>query len=156
MAEVLKQLWNYKQIDFAATGPLDFFGKMSPSFTIRFTSDNAGHINQFLAFGKDVWVRSNNYHPPVEIKLSAQDLKKFVGKYEAKTKKGTFIQFTTTDGGLLLTQSWDKKQIDFAATSPLAFFAKSAPGFTLQFTSDKPGSVNQVLAFGTDVWDKVN
>ena len=153
---VLKQLWDYKEIDFAATSPLNFFAKMGAAFTLQFTSDNAGSITQVLAFGKDVWVRSNNYHPPVEIKLTAQELKKFEGKYELKTKKGTFIQITTTDSGLVLKQLWDNKQIDFAATSPLDFFAKTAPGFTLQFTGDNAGGISQVLAFGIDVWNKVN
>ena len=153
---VLKQLWDYKEIDFAATSPLNFFAKMGAAFTLQFTSDNAGSITQVLAFGKDVWVRSNNYHPPVEIKLTAQELKKFEGKYELKTKKGTFIQITTTDSGLVLKQLWDNKQIDFAATSPLDFFAKTAPGFTLQFTGDNAGGISQVLAFGIDVWNKAN
>ena len=153
---VLKQLWDYKEIDFAATSPLNFFAKMGAAFTLQFTSDNAGSITQVLAFGKDVWVRSNNYHPPVEIKLTAQELKKFEGKYELKTKKGTFIQITTTDSGLVLKQLWDNKQINFAATSPLDFFAKTAPGFTLQFTGDNAGGISQVLAFGIDVWNKVN
>ena len=153
---VLKQLWDYKQIDFAATSPLDFFAKTDPGFTLMFTSDNAGHITQVLAFGKDVWVRSNNYHPPVEVKLTTQDLKKFEGKYELAGKKGTFIQITTTGNGLVLKQLWDNKQIDFAATNPSDFFAKTAPGFTLQFTGNNSGGITQVLAFGKDVWEKVN
>ena len=153
---VLKQLWDYKQIDFAAASPLNFFGKTSPGFTLQFTSDNAGHITQVLAFGKDVWVRNNNYHAPVEIKLTAQELKKFEGKYESAEKKGTFIQINATGNGLVLKQSWDNKQIEFAATGPLNFFGRTGPGFTLQFTSDNSGAITQVLAFGKDVWEKVN
>jgi beta-lactamase regulating signal transducer with metallopeptidase domain len=153
---VLKQLWDYKQIDFAAAGPLDFFARTGPGFTLRFTSDNADHITQVLAFGKDVWVRSNNYHPPVEVKLAAQELKKLEGKYELKEKKGTFIQITSAGNGLILKQLWDNKQIDFAATSALDFFAKTGPGFTLQFTANNSGSITKVLAFGKDVWEKVN
>jgi hypothetical protein len=153
---ILKQLWDYKQIDFAATGPLDFFAKATPGFTLQFTGDNAGHINQVLAFGRDVWIRSNNYHAPVEIKIPAQELKKFEGKYELTEKKGTFIQISSTGNGLVLKQLWDNQQIDFAATSPLNFFAKATPGFTLQFTGDKSGGITEVLAFERDVWKKVN
>jgi hypothetical protein len=153
---VLKQLWDNKQIDFAAKSSLDFFGKTAPGFTLQFTSDNAGHITQVLAFGKDVWVRSNNYHAPVEIKLTAQDLKKFEGKYESAEKKGTFIQINSTGNGLVLKQSWDNKQIEFAAAGPLNFFGRTGPGFTLQFTSDNAGSITKVLAFGKDTWNKVN
>ncbi|SDP91404.1 Signal transducer regulating beta-lactamase production, contains metallopeptidase domain [Mucilaginibacter sp. OK268] len=153
---VLKQLWDNEQIDFAAKSPLDFFAKTNPGFTLQFTSDNAGGITQVLAFGKDVWVRSNNYHAPVEVKLTAQELKKFEGKYEFTEKEGTFIQITSIGNGLVLNQLWDNKQIGFAATGPLDFFAKTAPGFTLQFTGNNSGGITQVLAFGKDVWKKVN
>jgi hypothetical protein len=153
---VLKQLWDYKIIDFAASGPLDFFARTGPGFTLQFTGDGTGHITQVLAFGKDVWVRSNNYHAPVEVKLTARELKKFEGKYEFKEKKGAFIQITSTGNGLVLKQLWDNKQIDFAATSPLDFFARTGPGFTLQFTGNNSGGITQVLAFGKDVLEKVN
>jgi len=153
---VLKQLWDNRLVDFAATGPLAFSAKENPEFTLEFTADNAGHITRVLAFGKDVWERNDNYHAPVEIKLAAQDLKKLEGKYEFRDEKGRFIQISVTDSGLVLKQLWDNQQIDFAATSPLEFFSKKQPGFTLKFTSDNAGHATQVLAFGQDVWDKVN
>lgn len=144
------------EIDFAATSPLEFLAKENPQFTLKFTADNAGRITQVLAFGKDVWVRNDNYHAPVEIKLTAQDLKKLEGKYEFRNEKGQFLQISATSSGLVLKQLWDDQQIDFAATSPLEFFSKEHPVFTLQFTSDNAGRITQVLAFGQDIWDKVN
>jgi hypothetical protein len=156
---VLKQLWDNRQIDFTATSSLVFSAKENPEFTLEFTADNAGRITQVLAFGQDVWVRNDNYHAPqapVEIKLTAQNLKKFEGKYEFRDHKGQFIQISTTDSGLVLKQLWDDQQIDFAATGSLEFFSKQHPNFTLQFTSDNAGRITRVLAFGQDVWDKVN
>ncbi|MDB4903526.1 MAG: Signal transducer regulating beta-lactamase production, contains metallopeptidase domain [Mucilaginibacter sp.] len=153
---VLKQLWDNRQVDFTATSPLAFSAKENPEFTLQFTADNAGRITQVLAFGRDVWDRNDSYKAPVEIKLTAQDLKKLEGKYEFRKEKGQFIQISATDSGLVLKQLWDDQQIDFAATSPLSFFSKKQPGFTLQFTSDNAGHITQVLAFGQDVWDKVN
>jgi hypothetical protein len=153
---VLKQLWDNRTVDFTATGPLAFSTKENPEFTLQFTADNAGRITQVLAWGKDVWVRNDNYHPPVVINLTAADLKKLEGKYELKDQKGQFIQISATDQGLVLKQLWDDQQIDFAATSPLEFFSKKQPGFTLSFASDNAGHITQVLAFGQDVWEKVN
>ncbi len=153
---VLKQLWDNQQINFTATSPLEFSAKENPEFTLQFTADNAGRISQVLAFGKDVWDRNDSYKPLVEIKLAAQDLKKFEGKYEFRDQKGQFLQISATDSGLVLKQLWDNQQIDFVASSPLSFFAKKTPGFTLQFTSDSAGRITQVLAFGQDVWDRVN
>jgi len=153
---VLKQLWDNRQVDFTATSSLVFSAKENPEFTLEFTADNAGRITQVLAFGQDVWLRNDNYHAPVEIKLAAQDLKELEGKYEFRERKGQFLQISATDSGLVLKQLWDSQQFDFAATSPLAFFSKKQPGFTLQFTADSAGHITQVLAFGQDVWDKVN
>jgi hypothetical protein len=153
---VLKQLWDNREIDFAATSPLEFLAKDNPQFTLKFTADNAGRITQVLAFGQDVWVRNDNYHPPVEIKLTAQDLKKLEGKYEFRNEKGQFLQISATDNGLVLKQLWDGQQIDFVAKSPLEFFSKNNTNFTLRFTADDAGHITQVLAFGQDTWDKVN
>jgi len=153
---VLKELWDNRLVDFTATGPLAFSAKVNPEFTLQFTADNAGRITEVLAWGKDVWVRNDSYHPPVVIQLTAQDLKKLEGKYEFKDQKGQFIQITTSDNGLVLKQLWDDQEIDFVATSPLGFFSKKQPGFTLQFTSNSAGGITQVLAFGQDVWEKVN
>ena len=72
------------------------------------------------------------------------------------TPKGQFLQISATEDGLVLKQLWDGQQIDFAATSPLDFFSKKQPGFTLKFTIDNADHVTQVLAFGQDIWDKVN
>jgi len=153
---VLKQLWDNRAVNFIATSPLEFSAKENPQFTLRFTADNAGRINQVLAWGRDIWDRNDNYHPPVEIKLTVQDLKKLEGKYELRDNKGQFIQISATGNGLVLKQLWDGAQIGFAATSPLAFFVKDDPQFTLRFTADNAGRITQVLAFGKDVWDKGN
>ena len=153
---VLKQLWDNREVDFKATSPLGFLAKENPQFTLQFTADNSGRVTQVLAFGKDVWVRNDNYHPPVEIKSPAQELKKLEGKYEFRNEKGQFLQISATDNGLILKQLWDNQQIDFVPTESLAFFSKKQPGFTLLFTSDNAGHITQVLAFGQDIWDKVN
>ncbi|TWJ00778.1 beta-lactamase regulating signal transducer with metallopeptidase domain [Mucilaginibacter frigoritolerans] len=153
---VLKELWDNRLVDFTATGPLAFYTKENPEFTLEFTADNTGRITQVLAWGKDVWNRNDNYHALVEIKLASQDLKKFVGKYEFRDEKGRFIQISATDSGLVLKQLWDNQQIGFSAASPLEFFSKEHTNFTLRFTSDNAGHITQVLAFGQDVWNKVN
>jgi len=151
---LLKELWDSREVNFTPTGPLTFSTNANPEFTLQFTADNTGRFTSVLAWGKDVWDRNDNYHAPVVIKLTAQDLKKLEGKYEFKEQKGQFIQITATDNGLVLKQLWDDQQIDFVATSPLDFFSKKQPGFTLQFTADNAGHITQVLAFGQDVWER--
>jgi hypothetical protein len=152
----LKQLWDNKQFDFTATGPLTFSTTGIKSFTLQFTSDNTGRITQVLAFGKDLWVKNNGYHLPVETRVTEQDLKKLEGYYMLNGLKGTVIQISATGKGLVLKQLWDDKQVNFAAAGPLVFFEKTTPGFTLQFTKDNAGQITQILAYGKDVWFKSN
>ena len=52
---VLKELWDGKEFEMAAMGPLAFSAKNDLSFTLRFTADNAGGITQVLVFEKDIW-----------------------------------------------------------------------------------------------------
>jgi len=162
---VVTTLWNNKQYafstskqyEFTPTSPLAFFTKHNPFFSLQFIDDNAGDITQLLAFGRsDVWNKLNNYHPPVEINLTAQELKKFEGKYKSTDGKGELLQITATGSGLVVKQLYDERQFDLAATSQLTFFAKEQPQFSILFMSDNSGSIYQLLAFGRDVWDKVN
>jgi hypothetical protein len=153
---VLKQLWDGKQMDFAAAGPLDYFVKSTPAFTLKFTGDNEGQINQVLAFGKDIWFKSDNNQPAVEIKLTPQELKKFEGKYKYLGDKEMFLQITSNANGLVIKQLWNNKLVDLVATGALDFSATATPDFTLQFTGNDAGSITQVLALGKDVWKKVN
>jgi hypothetical protein len=55
---LLKQQWDGKEIAFLPETALDFFCA-NPSFTLKFTKNDAGVITQALAFNKDLWVRTN-------------------------------------------------------------------------------------------------
>lgn len=56
----LKQMWDGQEKSFSAESPLVFYGGRD---RIVFSKDPDGIVNQFLAFGQDVWKRANDYKP---------------------------------------------------------------------------------------------
>jgi len=124
------------------------------TISVVFSKNDAGEITQALVADKQVLIKVKNYVPVIEVKLTADQLKAFEGKYQFEEKKDTFLQITATADGLLLKQLWDNKEINFISIGDLAFLNKQM-GFPLKFTKDQDGKVVKVLAFNRDTWDKV-
>jgi len=154
---VLQQIWDGKEISFTPQSLLEFVNE-DGNFPLKFTKESNGTVTQVLAFNKDLWIRTNDYKPPVtkEVHLDSTQLKALAGKYTFQFEKGedAFIQIRSTDKGLILKQMWDGKEFPFVAVSDLDFYCKEAQ-FPLKFTRDKNGTAAQVLAFNRDLWNKV-
>lgn len=124
------------------------------TMTVVFSKNGTGEINGALVGGKQQWNKIKSYVSPAEVKLTADQLKAFEGKYEFEQKKGTYIQITATADGLILKQSWDGREVNFVAIGEQSFLNKQM-AFPLVFTKDASGNVIKVLAFNRDSWDKV-
>lgn len=149
---IAKQLWNGKETPMLAQSDVSFLVHVGYLRIVKFTKNNEGIATKFSTLDKGEWNKVDSYHPIDQIKIPAQDLKKFEGYYEFRERKGQFLQIIATGKGLMLKQLWDNMEIDFGATSALEFLAKDNPQFTLRFTADNAGRITQVLAFGKDVW----
>jgi hypothetical protein len=121
---------------------------------VVFSKNAAGEIAQISVGGEHMFVRVKNYVPPVEVKLSADQLKACEGKYQFEQKSDMFLQITATADGLTLKQMWDGREFKFISLGNLTFLNEQA-GFPLKFTKDDSGNVTKVLAFNRDMWDKV-
>ncbi|MEO6630165.1 MAG: hypothetical protein ABIN13_00545 [Mucilaginibacter sp.] len=121
---------------------------------ITFVKSPAGEITGASVGDKDEITRVKNYVPVQTIKLTADQLKAYQGKYEFDQRKGTFLTITATADGLVLKQLWDDKEISFVNVADNEFIYKEAM-FPLKFTKDAAGNVTKVLAFNRDSWDKV-
>jgi hypothetical protein len=124
------------------------------TLSVSFSKNDAGEISQFAVAGKQFFIKIKSYTPPVEVKLTAEQLKAFEGKYQFEQKSDAFLQITATADGLVLKQLWDNKEINFMSLGNLTFLNKEE-GFPLKFTKDDSGNVIKVLAFNRDMWDKV-
>ena len=154
---ILKQLWDGKEIVFLQKSELEFFNE-EESFPLKFSKDQNGAITQVLAFGRDLWNKTEDYKPVIkkEIHLSPQQLKAFEGKYTFQFEKGedSFLQITATTDHLVLKQLWDGKEIKFVPESEVEFFCKDQ-SFPLKFIKDKNGNIIQMLAFNRDLWERM-
>ncbi|HVW97658.1 MAG TPA: hypothetical protein VHA56_16915 [Mucilaginibacter sp.] len=121
---------------------------------IRFTKNASGEITGAAVADKDELIRVKNYVPVKALKLTADELQAYAGKYEFDQRKGTFLTITPTADGLMLKQLWDNREIPFIAVADNEFLNKEAM-FPLKFTKDANGNVIKVLAFNRDSWDKV-
>ena len=121
---------------------------------VVFSKNDAGEIGQLAVADKQIFVKVKSYTPPVEVKLTADQLKAFEGKYQFEQKSDAFLQITATADGLTLKQMWDGKEVKFMSLGNSIFLNKEE-GFPLKFTKDDTGNVTKVLAFNRDMWDKV-
>jgi len=124
------------------------------TMTVVFSKNASGGITGALVGGQQQWNKIKSYTPPAEVKLTADQLKSFEGKYESEQKKGTYLRITATAGGLALKQLWNDREVNFIAIGEQSFLNREI-GFPLVFTKDANGAVIKLLAFGRDYWDKV-
>jgi len=90
----------------------------------------------------------------IQIHAQSQNLKRFEGYYQLTNDTATYFQITAKEDKLILHQLWDGKEISFDRQSELEFLNQEQ-SFPLKFTSDKNGTIIQVLAFDRDLWHKV-
>ena len=156
---IAKLLWNNNELHMLPESPLVFSssqeGNQEP-IRITFIKDSTGAVNEVNVANNGIWKRNNNYKPleKKEIELSADQLKQFEGLYQLRDGETRFIEFSVQGGRLVLKQEWDGEQQPFVAESPMDFFAKGFPLFTLNFAKDSEGNISQVVAFKRDVWVK--
>lgn len=89
-----------------------------------------------------------------EVKLTSQQLKVFEGRYTLPPEKNVFIQITAKEDHLLLKELWSGKEVPFVPESELEFFSKNRI-FPLEFTKDAAGFVTHMLAFKSDLWERI-
>lgn len=146
-----KQFKLTRKSDLGFTMPDDDGDEQIP---VVFTKNDAGEITQALIGGRQLWVKVNGYVPVKEVKLAAEQLKAFEGKYQFEQRSDAFLQITASPDGLTLKQLWDGREVAFISIGDDTFLNKQA-GFPLKFSRDPNGNVIKVLAFNRDMWDKV-
>ena len=104
---ITKQLWDGIDTTLLAHSDVSFLVHVGYLRIVKFTKNDEGIATKFNALNKENWNKVDSYQAPVEIKLAAQDLKKFEGYYEFRDRKGQFLQITATGNGLVLKQLWD-------------------------------------------------
>jgi len=156
---VAKLLWNNNEMRLSPESPLVFSSDQKEnqeSVRITFIKDPSGAINQVNVANNGLWKRNNNYKPLVkkEMEHTPEQLKQFEGLFQLKNNATRFIQFFVEGNKLVLKQGWDGEKRYFIPESAMDFFITDFPQFTLNFSKDSAGNINQVVAFKRDVWIK--
>jgi len=154
---VLKQLWDNQEFPFKQTSALEFYND-EHEFPLKFTKNDKGEITQVLAFNRDVWNRvPDNYTQELQkvIKLGADQLKAFAGKYEKKDGDGDAddkAEIAVVDDHLVIRHEqnnaslWPVSETDFVNDNQT---------FVVKFTKAANGSITQAVVNNRDIWLKM-
>jgi C-terminal processing protease CtpA/Prc len=88
------------------------------------------------------------------VTLTPNQWKSVAGQYEADGNTKFQLQISSKSGKLILRQEWDGTEVVFDALSDIEFFARDLR-FPLVFTKNAQGESTQVMAFGRDLWIRV-
>jgi hypothetical protein len=153
---MLRQLWDGEEIFFEAQSELEFLNK-EMSFPLKFSRNSKGKITEVLAFNRDVWKLDETFKPIVRkiMTRTAEELKIFEGKYQVRNNKNLFVEIAARGGHLSIRQLWDGKEMVFVPETEFDFFMEGNSYRTIKFVKGERGEVNELVAFGREVLDKI-
>jgi hypothetical protein len=145
----IHQLWDGNIVDnFAPESVLSFYKKEQLNFTLRFSTDQKGQVTQFLAFGRDTWVRRVHQNiPPAQFKP-------YEGKYRSKDDPDNEVRLRATDTGMIVRQLWDNKEIAVRQYTR-SFFLNEKQAYSLHIINDSAGRVTGILLLGSQFFNKI-
>jgi beta-lactamase regulating signal transducer with metallopeptidase domain len=123
---------------------------------VVFTKNDAGQITQASVAGKHPWIKVKEYKPVVVVTLTPEQLKAVEGKYQFESNKNAFLTITAGASSLTMTTLWDGKKKENLVPLSDHEFLNIGEAFDLKFLKDDSGKVVKMIAYTSDVWDKVN
>ena len=156
-----KRLWNNNQMNFLPETELNFVSAIAPEerpLRLLFKKDSTGSVSQLSLGNNDLWTRVADYKPIVklEMKHTPEQLKPLEGIYSLQNnQQQRFIQFTVKQNQLILKQHWDGTEQTLLPETELSFFIKDQTLFSLVFSKDANGVINQALVNKRDNWTKI-
>lgn len=133
--------------NFVPSAEGKFFEKDFPRFTLDFSQDQQGRYNQFVALGRDHWIRVEK---PT---LSAAQLKTYEGKFRSKEDPDNVVQLVAVDKHLIVKELWNKKEITLEPVTN-TYFNDSQRSFSLQIILES-GKVNQIILLGNQSFVRI-
>lgn len=92
----------------------------------------------------------------IPIRMDLAQLRRFEGKYTGNfSGQDLFLDVVAKDDFLAVTESWRNRQMEFLPVGEKEFYTFREK-FSLQFRTDVKGKVVDLVAWGRDVWKKVD
>lgn len=82
----LIQQWDFKEILFNQQSPFEFINA-EKNFPLVFSKNKTGEIDQFSAFGNDLWIKDNNYKPENPRNLTPTEAKALQSVIDSKAEE---------------------------------------------------------------------
>jgi hypothetical protein len=133
--------------NFVPSAEGKFFERDFPRFTLEFSQDQQGRLSQFVALGRDHWIRV------VKPTLSAARLKTYEGKFRSEDDSDNMVQLIAADSALTVRELWNKKEIRVKALSN-TYFNDEKLSFPLQLIMDN-GQVKKIVLLGNQSFVRI-
>lgn len=148
---VAKQVWDNREYVLVRKTDLSFETR-DEEYQLEFVKGPGGTITGARIMNR-IMLTKVNFDPNQVITLTADQLKKFEGRYQFERDENSFIEISAADKTLKLKQLWDGKIIHFSPRSEVDFFNEEL-SFPLRFVGEQ-NEIKQVICFSNDVWIKV-
>src|SRR5579863_8192478 len=133
--------------NFVPSAEGKFFEKDFPRFTLDFSQDLQGRYNQFVALGRDHWIRVEK---PT---LSAAQLKTYEGKFRSQEDPDNMVQLIAADNRLIVKELWNNKEMTLEPVTN-TYFNNGQRSFSLQIILES-GKVNQIILMGNQSFVRI-
>lgn len=145
---ILRQGWDNQEISFSPESELSFFSPDNSLFSLRFVKGDNGSITQAVAFGRDIW---NKTEKPT---LTPAILKTYEGRFRSKDDPDNEIRIIARGDSLVVKQLWDGKE---TGVSPLTnlYFYNEAQSYPLQLVKNDLGKITQAVILQNNVFDRI-
>jgi hypothetical protein len=143
------QHWDGNKIDnFVPDSGWTFFKKERPNMTLRFSRDQQGRVTQFLAFGRDIWIKAATTTPSPAL------LKTYEGKFRSADDPDNEVQLIAAGKELVVQELWNKKEI---RVQPITntYFNSGDLSFPLQLIMGDNGKVKQLVLLGNQSFVRI-
>ncbi len=143
------QLWDGNKIDnFVPDSGWTFFKKERPNMTLRFSQDQQGQVTQFLAFGRDIWIKAATTTP------STTQIKTYEGKFRSADDPDNQIELVAAGKELVVRELWNKKEIRVQPITS-TYFNTGDFSFPLQLIIGDNGKVKQFVLLGNQSFVRI-
>jgi hypothetical protein len=134
--------------NFVPSAEEKFFEKDFPRFTLEFSQDQQGQVTQFVALGRDVWIRTVKSTP------SPEQMKTYEGKFRSVDDPDNVVQLIANGNELVLRELWNKKEIRLKSLTG-TYFNMGDQSFPLQIIRGADGQVKQIIILGNQSFVRI-
>jgi CubicO group peptidase (beta-lactamase class C family) len=135
-----------------------YFGSMEGGngVAVMVNSDDGNILSEVINSVATVYDWKDFFKPETKtvFPMQPEQLKAYEGRYNFRGNRPEFLTVKATADGVVITQSWDKREVSFLPESPGEFF-NNDNGLVFKFIKNADGKIAAISVFDRDFWDRV-